>query len=128
MRRMPGATSSTRPGSRSNVLLYGMSSGIAPPSHLIAVTARSRADRQALVWPGPRKSARIEAIQGRGRMSRVFGLALALCGLLLGDFGSAAAQTYPSGPIRWLAGFAAGGTADIISRAIGSVLDKVLRH
>ncbi len=59
-------------------------------------------------------------------MSRVCGLALALCGLLLGDFGSAAAQTYPSGPIRWLVGFAAGGTADMISRDIGSELEKAL--
>jgi tripartite-type tricarboxylate transporter receptor subunit TctC len=40
--------------------------------------------------------------------------------------GSVHAQTYPSGPIRWLVGFAAGGTADMISRDIGSHLEKVL--
>src|SRR3954447_26127933 len=39
---------------------------------------------------------------------------------------SAVAQNYPSGPIRWLVGFAAGGTADMISRDIGSELEKVL--
>src|SRR3954471_12374348 len=39
---------------------------------------------------------------------------------------SAAAQNWPSGPIRWLVGFAAGGTADMISRDIGSELEKVL--
>lgn len=47
---------------------------------------------------------------------------LVLCGLLLGT--AANAQTYPSGPIRWLVGFAAGGTADMISRDIGSHLEK----
>src|SRR3954462_4737000 len=45
---------------------------------------------------------------------------------LLSGFGSAIAQSYPSGPIRWLVGFAAGGTADMISRDIGSELEKVL--
>ena len=50
---------------------------------------------------------------------------LALCGLLAG-FGSAAAQTYPSGPIRWYVGFPPGGTADMISRDIAGELEKVL--
>jgi tripartite-type tricarboxylate transporter receptor subunit TctC len=36
------------------------------------------------------------------------------------------AQTYPSGPIRWLVGFTAGGTADMISRDIASDLEKAL--
>ncbi len=39
---------------------------------------------------------------------------------------SAAAQTWPSGPIRWLVGFTPGGTADMISRDIASDLEKVL--
>lgn len=46
--------------------------------------------------------------------------------LFAASFGDASAQTYPSGPIRWLVGFAAGGTADMISRDIGSHLEKVL--
>ena len=37
-----------------------------------------------------------------------------------------AAQTWPSGPIRWLVGFPPGGTADMISRDIGGHLEKVL--
>src|SRR5882724_4221011 len=40
--------------------------------------------------------------------------------------GTASAQTYPKGPIRWLVGFAAGGTADMISRDIANDLDKAL--
>ncbi len=36
------------------------------------------------------------------------------------------AQTWPSGPIRWLVGFPPGGTADMISRDIASHLEKVL--
>ena len=59
-------------------------------------------------------------------MRCVRGLMLALCPLLLGDLSSAMAQTYPSGPIRWLVGFAPGGTADMISRDIASELEKVL--
>lgn len=55
-------------------------------------------------------------------MTRTYGM-LALCGLLLA--GPASAQTYPSGPIRWLIGFTAGGTADMISRDIASELEKV---
>src|SRR6185436_12017829 len=51
--------------------------------------------------------------------------ALALCALLAGT-AAAAAQAYPSGPIRWLVGFPAGGTADMISRDIASELEKVL--
>jgi tripartite-type tricarboxylate transporter receptor subunit TctC len=48
-----------------------------------------------------------------------------VCGLVLGGVANAAAQAYPSGPVRWLVGFAAGGTADMISRDIGSELEKV---
>src|SRR3954452_22060587 len=58
-------------------------------------------------------------------MTRVRISLLMLC--LLGvSAGSAAAQNWPSGPIRWLVGFAAGGTADMISRDIGGELEKVL--
>ena len=39
---------------------------------------------------------------------------------------AASAQTWPSGPIRWLVGFAAGGTGDMISRDIAADLEKVL--
>ena len=55
------------------------------------------------------------------------GIAIALgLVLVLRAAGSACAQTYPSGPIHWLIGFAAGGTADLISRDVGAHLEKVL--
>jgi tripartite-type tricarboxylate transporter receptor subunit TctC len=38
----------------------------------------------------------------------------------------ASAQNWPSGPIRWLVGFAAGGTGDMISRDVAGDLEKVL--
>jgi len=38
----------------------------------------------------------------------------------------ASAQTWPSGPIRWLVGFSAGGTGDMISRDVASDLEKAL--
>jgi tripartite-type tricarboxylate transporter receptor subunit TctC len=40
--------------------------------------------------------------------------------------GPATAQTWPTGSIRWLIGFPAGGTADMISRDLASELEKVL--
>jgi len=46
--------------------------------------------------------------------------------LYLSLAGAALAQTYPSGPIRWLVGFTAGGTADMISRDLGAELERVL--
>ena len=49
---------------------------------------------------------------------------LILCGVLLCAIAPARGQTYPSGPIRWLVGFTAGGTADMISRDIGAHLEK----
>ena len=56
---------------------------------------------------------------------RTRALAFAFAGLLLG-LTPAGAQNYPSGPIRWLVGFPPGGTADMISRDLGSDLEKVL--
>ena len=50
---------------------------------------------------------------------------LALCCLLHSAL-PGSAQTWPNGPIHWLVGFAAGGTADLISRDIGAHLEKVL--
>jgi tripartite-type tricarboxylate transporter receptor subunit TctC len=38
--------------------------------------------------------------------------------------GAAFAQTYPSKPIRWMLGFPAGGTSDILARAIGIKLTE----
>ncbi len=58
-------------------------------------------------------------------MKHVCSRLLALC-LLAAGVGSASAQSWPSGPIRWLVGFTAGGTADMISRDIGSELEKAL--
>ena len=40
--------------------------------------------------------------------------------------GTAWAETYPSRPVRWVLGFAAGGTTDIISRVVGQWLTERL--
>ena len=55
-------------------------------------------------------------------MRRILGALLA-CVMLAAQ---AHAQSWPNGPIRWLVGFTAGGTADMISRDIGAELEKVL--
>ena len=49
-------------------------------------------------------------------------LAAVSCGLAA----PAAAQSYPSKPIRWMLGFPAGGTSDILARAIGMKLTEAL--
>lgn len=54
-------------------------------------------------------------------MQRLGAAALIVCAWIA----SAAAQN-PSGPIRWLVGFAPGGTADMISRDIASDLEQAL--
>jgi tripartite-type tricarboxylate transporter receptor subunit TctC len=58
-------------------------------------------------------------------MKRVCRVVLALCASL-GCASVATAQTWPSGTIRWLVGFTAGGTADMISRDLAGELEKVL--
>src|ERR1044072_6383561 len=58
-----------------------------------------------------------EGMMKRGVIAAVLFMVLA---------GSASAQTWPSGPIRWLVGFAAGGTGDMISRDVAQDLEKVL--
>jgi len=55
-------------------------------------------------------------------MQRAVIAALTLCL----SMSAAAAQSWPSGPIRWLVGFAAGGTGDMISRDIAGDLEKAL--
>jgi tripartite-type tricarboxylate transporter receptor subunit TctC len=49
-----------------------------------------------------------------------------MLGALDGASAQPSAQTWPSGPIRWLIGFTAGGTADMISRDLAGELEKVL--
>ncbi len=56
----------------------------------------------------------------------VFGAALAVGLALAGTAGTAAAQDYPTRPIKFLQGFAPGGNADIISRVVGEEMAKSL--
>ena len=60
-------------------------------------------------------------------MARAIGFLLATA-LLLCPAQQAAAQEYPSGPIRMLTGFAPGGTADIVARELGAELEKAWRQ
>src|SRR5689334_3129381 len=41
---------------------------------------------------------------------------------------SAGAQTYPTRPVRWLVGYPAGGSADLVARLIGQHLAERLRQ
>jgi tripartite-type tricarboxylate transporter receptor subunit TctC len=48
-----------------------------------------------------------------------------ICALALATLASgAAAQTYPTKPIRWIVGYTPGGTADMLARAVGQKLTE----
>ena len=59
-------------------------------------------------------------------MSRSRYISMLATAVVLGLAGSASAQTWPSRPIRLLVPLAAGSTADIISRAVGTELSRTL--
>src|SRR5882724_5994023 len=58
-------------------------------------------------------------------MNRLVKKSAALCSLLLA-VGGAGAQTYPSKPIRVVIPFVAGGSSDIVGRAIASKFQEFL--
>src|SRR5437588_595369 len=58
-----------------------------------------------------------------GRRSLQFGIVAAA---LLAGVISAAAQSYPSRPIRLIVGFAAGGPTDVLARIIGGKMSEIL--
>src|SRR5215510_2258237 len=57
------------------------------------------------------------------RRSLQFGIVAAT---LLAGVISAAAQSYPSRPIRFIVGFAAGGPTDVLARIVGAKLSEIL--
>lgn len=60
------------------------------------------------------------------RLPNAIALILFCSGLGAGALSAAAAETYPSHPIRWVVGYPAGGTTDIIARIIGQRLTERL--
>jgi tripartite-type tricarboxylate transporter receptor subunit TctC len=52
--------------------------------------------------------------------------ALCLAGMTLVGAGEAAAAEYPARPVRWIVGYPAGGTTDILARLIGHALSERL--
>src|SRR5437016_4890381 len=50
----------------------------------------------------------------------------ALTALAVSGAGAASAQDYPNRPIRFLVGFAAGGSSDIVARVIGQKMSEIL--
>ena len=61
----------------------------------------------------------------RTRNAKTIGLA---CGLLAALCASAAAQDYPTRPVKIIVPFASGGTADIFARQIGQHLSEVFKQ
>ena len=53
-------------------------------------------------------------------------LSLSLCACLALSAGTAAAQAFPTKPIRWIVPVSAGGPADIIARVVGPKLAERL--
>src|SRR5215472_11484555 len=58
--------------------------------------------------------------------SSCLALGLGLCGATLHATEMASAETYPSRQIRWVVGYPAGGTTDILARLIGQWLSDHL--
>ena len=61
-----------------------------------------------------------------GTMAKTAGAAAALGLMVLWLPGTAAAQEYPTKPIRLLQGFPAGGNADVLARVVGDEISKTL--
>src|SRR5207249_2219760 len=87
-----------------------------------------RAHRREDARASPRLRAGICCIRGRapGKMSRTSFATLAVVIALCGAATDASAQVYPTKAIRLVVGFAPGGAADTVARAIGDQLGKVL--
>lgn len=57
---------------------------------------------------------------------RIFGIAAAFAILLSAADSAAVAQDYPNRPIRFLVGFAAGGSSDVVARVVGQKMSEIL--
>src|ERR1700741_4829059 len=68
--------------------------------------------------------------QGENAMQRFTNLTrLAVFGLIsLAGTGDASALDYPTKPVRWVVGYPAGGSTDILARIIGQYLSEKLGH
>jgi tripartite-type tricarboxylate transporter receptor subunit TctC len=59
---------------------------------------------------------------------RLLGLCTALFAAALFSIGSAPAEDYPTKPVRWVVGYPAGGSTDILARLIGAYLSDKLHQ
>src|SRR5262249_50780228 len=73
-----------------------------------------------------RRDARERAPQWEERMRAMRIIALSLLIAVLGAATAAAAEDYPSRPIKWVVPYPAGGTTDILARLIGQWLSEHL--
>src|SRR5258708_39083128 len=64
------------------------------------------------------------AMKPRVNLVRLF--ALGMAGLTWAGISDAAALDYPTRPVRWVVGYPAGGTTDILARLIGQYLSEKL--
>ena len=62
----------------------------------------------------------------KSRVNLVGLLALGMAGLTWAGISDAAALDYPTRPVRWVVGYPAGGTTDILARLIGQYLSEKL--
>ena len=63
-------------------------------------------------------------MKSRGNLVGLF--ALGMAGLTWAGISDAAALDYPTRPVRWVVGYPAGGTTDILARLIGQYLSEKL--
>jgi tripartite-type tricarboxylate transporter receptor subunit TctC len=65
-------------------------------------------------------------MQPYGRLLRGVAVMASAASILNAAAGTASAQDYPNRPIRFLVGFAAGGSSDVVARVIGQKLSEIL--
>src|SRR5262245_3200080 len=89
-----------------------------------------RCNRDRNVTPRMHGGIICRRIHHEGRSAMIFSRRSLQSGIvaamLLAGVMSAAAQSYPSRPIRLIVGFAAGGPTDVLSRIIGGKMSEIL--
>src|SRR3954466_13346190 len=80
--------------------------------------------RRSRPFPATSRPQERSAMKPRVNLVRLF--ALGMAGLTWAGISDAAALDYPTRPVRWIVGYPAGGSTDIVARLVGQYLSEKL--